>query len=652
MRRILIFSIIFLFSYRPIGGQQKKDPRIPPTDLAVEKQAQQPLIAEAKLPVVSPEALPFFGHNAFAVSEEMLKNYPVSGAMFPERYCLGPGDRLGIYLLGKFQQTFDIVVNAEGKILIPTVGVFYVADLTIEELHTLLEKQLARYYDNFSLNIMLIEPKKVPVMVVGEVNQPGKYLLSSLNTVPDALVMAGGPSINGSLRNIQVYRQDRLLTTIDLYQFLMTGKIENETFLQRNDRIIVPVLDAVVVVSGEVKRQARFELKHGGNERLSDIIYLASGFKELADLDKIEISRLLVTGERSVFYVNYHQVLADENSPMNVVLKNDDHIHVYSVQEQTYPKYVYIDGEVKRPGQYPLEQNLRVLDLILKAGNLTRSAYLLQCDLAKIDPKQPVTYLKINLQRLLADPQSSENYLLEEDDRLFIRRIPEWEVGWTVEIQGEVQFPGVYAITKDSTTLAEIIEKAGGFTREALIREASLIRHNSKVFADKEYERLKLQTRDQMSKNEYQYLVMRENTQDISRVVVDFYKLCVLKKKSEDVILEDGDVIMVPKIPQMVYVTGRVGVPGGVRYQPKKNIGYYLKKAGGPAWDAKTSAIKVTKVTGQVLDDEHVSQLEPGDIIWVPRRPDRDWWEVFRQTIAILAQIATIYIITDNALKK
>ncbi|MDZ7265695.1 MAG: SLBB domain-containing protein, partial [candidate division KSB1 bacterium] len=444
MKKVLILFIIGLLAFNPLWSQQKKETRFPEIETEAEEEAQTPVVAEARAPMFSPETLPFFGHKAFTITEEMLKNYPTGGTMFPENYRLGPGDHLGVYLLGKFQQTFDIIVNAEGKVFIPTVGVFNVSDLTIEEFHTFLEKQLARYYEHFSLNIMLIEPKKIPVMVVGEVNRPGKYFLSSLNTVPDAVVMAGGPTSNGSLRNIQIYRGDQLLTTTDLYQFLMTGKIENETFLQRNDRIIVPVLDAVVTVSGEVKRQARFELKHEGKERLSDAIYLAGGFRDLAYLDKIEISRLLPTGERTVFYVNYHQVLADENSPMNIVLNNEDFIHVYSVQEQTYPKYVYIQGEVKRPGQYPLEHNLRVLDLILKAGNLTRSAYTLQCELAKIDPNQPVTYIKINLERLLAAPQSEENYLLEEDDRLFIRRIPEWEVGWTVEVKGEVQFPGVY----------------------------------------------------------------------------------------------------------------------------------------------------------------------------------------------------------------
>ena len=222
----------------------------------------------------------------------------------------------------------------------------------------------------------------------------------------------------------------------------------------------------------------------------------------------------------------------------------------------------------------------------------------------------------------------------------------------TVEVKGEVNFPGIYAITKDSTTLSEIVDKAGGFTDEALIREASLIRQSVRNPIDKEFERLMNLTPDQMSKSEYQYLVMRQNSQDIGQVVVDFYKVCMLKNKTDDVILEDGDIITIPKAPRVVYVTGRVGKPGGVLFKPSENIKYYLNRAGGATWDAKVRGTKVTKITGQILDDEDVKKLEAGDIIWVPRKSDRDWWVLFSQTIAIIAQIATVYIVVDRSITK
>ena len=131
-----------------------------------------------------------------------------------------------------------------------------------------------------------------------------------------------------------------------------------------------------------------------------------------------------------------------------------------------------------------------------------------------------------------------------------------------------------------------------------------------------------------------------------------FYKLCVLQNKTEDIFLEDGDVIYVPRAPKVVYITGRVSRPGGVLFESGKGIKYYLKKAGGTTWDAKRRGIKITKVTGEIIENEDVKKLEPGDIIWVPRKPDRDWWETFRQTIAVLAQIATVYIVVDRALVK
>ena len=598
------------------------------------------------------QLLPLFGSNLFGDIKDIEDAKLVGTGIFPEDYFLGPGDRLGIYMLGKDQREFEVIVNVEGKIFIPTVGVLHVDKMKIDEFQGFLKQQLSRYYENFSVNVILIEPKHVSVAVVGEVKRPGKYFLTSLNTVLDAVVLAGGATQRGSLRNIEIYRENKLCGVIDFYQFLLKGEAGNDLFLQSNDKVVVPLIETIISVDGDVKRPARFELKTNGNERLSDIIELAGGFTDLAYLNKIEISSLMENGERFVQYVNFHEILKTKDNAGNIQLKNNDKIFVFSILEQTYAKDVFIHGEVKKPGRYDFEENLFVRDLILKAGNLTRSAYKLEGEVAKIDPQKPANFIKIDLQKILSDPAAKENILLEEDDRVFIRQIPEWEVGLTIQIKGEVLFPGIYAITEDSTTLNEILEKAGGFTDEALIREASLIRQSSKISIDKEYMRLKQIPRDQLSKNEYEYLVMKEGSQDIGRIVVDFYKLCVQKDKTEDVFLKDGDFINIPEAPNVVYVTGRVSNSGGVLYEPGKKIKYYLKKAGGVTWDAKSRDIKVTKVTGEIIDDEDVKSLEPGDIIWVPRKPDRDWWEVFRQTIAVIAQVATVYIVVDRALMK
>ena len=595
--------------------------------------------------------LPLYGRNFFTESSSFENIISIGSGMFPKTYWLGPGDRLGIYLLGKSQQNFDVIVNVEGKIYIPTVGMYFVSGMSLSDFQKFLVKEFSKFYDNFSVNVLVIEPKKFPVAIAGEVIKPGKYYLSSINTVLDAIMIAGGPSAKGSLRNIELYRNDSLFIKVDLYPFLMKAQAADDLFLQPKDKIVVPLIEDVVSIDGEVRRNQRFELRKDRNERLSELIDLAGGFTDLAYKNKIEISRLLPSGDREVFYVDYCAIEKNDSCQQNIILENDDKIHVFSILDQTYPKFVHIHGEVKRPGTFPFEENLRVADLIQKAGGLTRSAYLLQCEVAKIDPKMPTHFIKLNLQNILENPSGKENILLEEDDRVFIRKIPEWKVGPTVEIRGEVNFPGIYAITEDSTTLYEILQKAGGFTDKALIREASLIRQSAKMTIDKEYLRLKQIPRDQLSESEYEYLVMKENTQDIGKIVVDFYRLYVKKDMKENVALKDGDMIIVPEAPDVVYVTGRVSKPGGVLFEPGKKIKYYIEKAGGLTWDAKKRSIKVTKVSGEIKDDEDVKDLQPGDIIWVPRKPDRHWWEIFRQTIAVVAQMATVYIVVDQALR-
>ncbi|MBN1153343.1 SLBB domain-containing protein [candidate division KSB1 bacterium] len=588
-----------------------------------------------------------FGYDLF---QREFPHTNFANAFFPDQYLLGPGDRIGIYLSGKIQQDFNVIVNVEGKIHIPTVGVLHVKDRTLQDFKNYLRGQLSRFYDNFRVDVMLIEPKPIQVAVVGEVNQPGKYLLTALNTVIDAVTNAGGPTQQGSLRNIELYREGRFIESIDLYDFLMRPEPVDSLFLSSNDRVFVPLSKAKVMVEGEVRRPMLFELNPNKQERVTDIIQLAGGFTDYAFLSRIEVSRMKDNGNRAIIYLDYHDILENTDHASNVVMQNDDRITIYSKLDQVHKRVVYIHGQVNKPGEYELEDNLRLSDLILKAGSLTRSAYLLEAEVAKVDPKQITTYIKVNLHELFDEHDVSQDILLEEDDRVFIRQIPEWQVGPIVEIRGEMMFPGIYSITKDSTKLSEILKKAGGFTDEALIREAKLIRQSAKITIDKEYERLQQMSRDEMTETEYQYLVMKENTSDIGQIVVDFYKLMIERDMEEDVILEDNDQIIIPKRPNVVYVTGRVSRPGGILYVPNMKLNYYLEKAGGTTWDATKKKTKVTKVSGEILDDENVRYFEPGDIIWVPRKPDRDWWAVFRQTMAVAAQVATVYLVVERAI--
>jgi protein involved in polysaccharide export with SLBB domain len=234
---------------------------------------------------------------------------------------------------------------------------------------------------------------------------------------------------------------------------------------------------------------------------------------------------------------------------------------------------------------------------------------------------------------------------------VFIRRIPGWQVGPTIEVRGEAVFPGFYPIVKDSTTLKMILVEAGGFTKEALIGEAKLIRKREAQVEDKEFDRLKAMTRDDMSKLEYEYFVMKQNTLDIQEIVVDFNKLMNRGDRSQDVLLQDGDVIYVPQTPKVVMVSGRVGKPGGVVYKENADLKYYISQAGDYAWDADGRRTKVIKVTGEILDDEDVGRFVPGDRVWVPRRSEHDYWQIFRDVMMVAGQIATMYLVIHTVVQ-
>jgi len=252
--------------------------------------------------------LPVFGFELFTGIPGQVITGSAEAVILPISYQLGPGDHLGIYLLGNVQKNMDVIVNVEGKVFLPPAGVIDVWGLTIQEFKQLLQRKLAQYYDNFSVDVMLLQPKAVAVAVVGDVNRPGKYVLSALNTVLDAVITASGPTLQGSIRNIQLIRNNELFASVDLYQFLMRGENEQDLFLQTGDRILVPLAESKVRVTGEINRPSVFELKPGADEHLSDLIDIAGGFTEFAYIDRIEISRLQENGHRRLVYVDYSRI--------------------------------------------------------------------------------------------------------------------------------------------------------------------------------------------------------------------------------------------------------------------------------------------------------------------------------------------------------
>jgi len=582
--------------------------------------------------------LPIFGENIFQGAASRI--LPNASLPLPAKYLLGPGDVLGIYLLGKSQQEMNVTVAADGKIYLPSAGVVAVSGHTIDESHRLIDAALSRVFGGYDLQLVLIAPKMVSIDVAGEVRKPGRYSLSALNTVLDALSSAGGISPLGSLRHVQLVRAGDATQTIDLYPFLLQQDNRDEFFLQSGDRIFVPSAQSWVALAGEVARPGIYEL---GPLALSlgNALRLAGGVTPLGDLGRIEWSRLDSAGGRSSQPVALQQA-------GQAHLRAGDRVRVYSKLQNLPQASVSIYGEVREPGAFPFERGLRVSDLIQKAGGLTRFAHLDGAEIARVDPGMPPKTINFSLQQL-ATGDTLANPLVQEDDQVFIRRIPDWNLGPLVEIRGEVKFPGKYPITRDRTTLTEIVAMAGGFTQRALLRDARLLRPALQSQALHSLADSDSIPSERLTKAEYEDYVMRKDLAKLDHVSVNFHKLFASGDRAHDVILQSGDVIRIPRTDSLVYVSGRVGLPGGVPFVAGKGVGYYISKAGGVTHDAKRGKTKVVRASGETVDDDEVSKLEPGDAIWVPRKGDRSRWDNFRDMITVLAQIATIYVVIDRA---
>lgn len=582
--------------------------------------------------------LPIIGENIFRDAAARL--LPNASLPLPANYLLGPGDLLGVYLLGKSQQEMNVTVAADGKVYLPAAGVVSVSGRTLEQARGIINSTLARVFGGYDLQVVLIAPKTVSVDVAGEVQRPGRFSLSALNTVFDAISSAGGISPLGSLRHVQLVRFGAPPETIDLYSFLLQRESRDEFFLQSGDRIFVPPAQSWVALAGDVLHPGIYEL---GRQPLAlqEAIDLAGGVVPLADLGRIELSRLDSAGARASRAMDLRQ-------SGRLHLRHGDRVRVYSKLQNLQQPTAAINGEVRQPGSFPFEKGWRVADLIQKAGGLTRFAYLTEAEIARVDPGQPPGIIKFSLERL-ASGDTLANPAVHEDDQIFIRRIPDWNLGPMVEIRGEVKFPGFYPIARDRTTLHEVIGLAGGFTARALLRDARLLRPTIQPQVMRRAAPLDSLPRERFTRAEYEDFVMQHEVAALNRVSVNFHKLFMAGDRSFDVILQADDVIHVPRTDSLVYVSGRVGLPGGVPFVYGKNPGYYISKAGGVMHDGVRGKAKVIRASGETVDDDEVSRLEPGDAIWVPRRGDRSRWDNFRDIITVLAQLATIYVVIDRA---
>ncbi len=381
--------------------------------------------------------------------------------------------------------------------------------------------------------------------------------------------------------------------------------------------------------------------------RVSEVIKIASAITDsLLPEEFIEYSNRNITLRRNGIDTRIDLkrffVLGDEKN--NPYLLDGDFVIVPAIQ-----KRVLVEGAVNKPGSYELIDGDRVTDIIDLALNLQESAYLEKAEVVRYTKNGKKTEnFSLNLQNIINNTNCEENIILQNDDRIIIRFIPEFHEEKFITISGEVQFPGYYSIEENETTLLEILEKCGGPTSLADLQNAFLQRRSREDVIDAEFERLEKMLVEDMTALEYEYFKTKSRELR-GKFAINFGNLWNSKDKYSDIVLKNDDFIFLPDKSITINVSGHVKNSGLIKYVAGKNYLYYIEQAGGLSWNAREGKIRIIRVsTGEWLKPKKDTIIEVGDMIFVPEKPDRDYWVLTKDIMKIVAEIATIIIVIQS----
>ncbi len=546
----------------------------------------------------------YFGYDFFLRSE----NLQIWDNLSPTHgYAIGPGDEIIISLWGQSELRSSHIVNRDGSIFIEKVGLLNLNGRTLEEVQRYIKNQFERIYATLKgpraetfIDVSLGNLKTINITFLGEVQLPAIRPISPFSSVTTALIQAGGIKTTGSLRDIQVIRQDIVIAHFDLYKFLTTGNSVQDMQLLDRDVIFVPIRKSTIEIMGAVHRPAIYEA-NSGESIFAMIDY--SGLTTPDASDKIELNRIIPsamrTSEDNASENMYTTLAASKSLPA----RDGDVITVREILPQT--NMVYIFGMVKFPGEYAYEEALSVGELLSMAGgiddeNYWQTVYKERADIIRRDPESDYPkVIAINL-RLLKSGDESQNIALENWDQIIIRENPKYDSPKNVTVLGEVNIPGVYSIGKDGESLADLFERIGGFGAKAFEVGIKMYRENQ-------------------------------------RVILNDYTIAV----------QDGDSIFVPQRPGVVTVLGEVYTPGYIHHSKKLKLNDYIESAGGFNLQADRKNISVEYANGDVKINNFwgTPNINEGAIIRVHTKrvvEPFDTTEFLTELASIVASLATI----------
>ena len=728
---------------------------------------------------LSPYQQKIFGFSLFYSNE--LNFNPSLNIPTPQGYVLGAGDQLLIDIYGASQQSYDLIINSDGKILVPNIGPIIVGGATVAAASARIKNAMTQIYSGLSsgissLDLRLGNIRTVQVALAGELNRPGNYTLPAFASPFNALFAAGGPNENGSFRHIQVYRDSKLLTEIDVYDFLIKGSNSSSITLRDNDVIIVPPVRARVELIGPVRREGYFEVKP--NENLNDLISFAGGFKPEGYKDRLTLTRMTGTERRveeveaagftafvpkdgdifrigeirdrfenrvqisgallrpgtfaleqgltlgqliqkadglrpdafvhratlyrtqmdyslAIVPVDVQGVLSGKVA--DITLQREDVLHIpsrYDLQEEYYVK---ISGEVNKPGAFAFGENMRVADLILKADGFKVGAQAKRIEVVRRkiseDGSQIAEIFPVTVDANLAIIENG--LVLQPFDHVMVRRNPGFRSEQLVRIEGEVLYPGEYALASSNERISDLFRRSGGFTAFSYPKGAKLIRRNEYFQSPSEAQlqqqllqsvkgnlpldslnrselnaqlegriqkEIDNKTKDNLANSEIsESLIERESLQPQKKpydlIGIDLEEITRNPLGPGDLILLEGDVLSIPKQLQTVRMRGEILNPTSTKYFDGKSFKYYVGRAGGFTLLAKKNKSYVIYPNGDIARTKSVlifskfPKIQPGsELIIPPNDSERQInpMNFINSITGVVSSALTLYLLLSN----
>ena len=662
-----------------------------------------------------PKKKEIYGHNIF--KSQNLTFEPSANLATPQNYRLGPGDEVIIDIWGASQNTIQEIISPDGNIMVQDLGPVYLNGKTVQEADAYIKKVFSQIYSgldgddsNSSIKLSLGQNRSILVNVMGDVENPGTYQVSSFSTVFNAIYMAGGVNDIGSLRKIKLYHENEEVATVDMYDYILNGRVQDDIRLNDNDVVIVAPHSLLVNIDGRVRRPMLYEMTE--DESLADLIEYAGGLEsdaykkdvrvirmgdfqrqiftvtkeqqssfKLVDGDSIYVDSIQVTFGNmaevrgAVYRPGQFQIDGDittvkslieaagglkeeafpsrallsrtnpdktltnlaidikglmEGTAQDETLRNNDVLFIPSLFDVGEVKTFSVYGEVLFPGDYRYADNTSIEDLILQAGGLKEDASLSKIDVVRRNRDKEATEKTQSLAETFSfsinEDLSIQNndFRLEPYDEVYVRRSPGYSVNRRVIVEGEVTFPGYYSLATNNERLSDIMNRVGQFSSEAYPEGARLER--------------KMTDDERMRMHDIAEILAGNDSVALAKAVdklenATTFEVGINLKEAvdkpggpADIVLRDGDRIIVPVFTNTVKINGEVMFSNTTPYVKGKNLKYYIEKAGGYSQIAKKNKAYVVYMNGSVAKAKKRSSklVQPGCEIVVPARQQRD----------------------------